>query len=59
MKPQVTDAVVENVQKTIKVLLRDKLTSDEIDMLNEELEVKILSAFYEYGIPSNPKSYKL
>lgn len=55
----VQDTIVENVQKTIQALLSDKLTQDEIESLNEELEVKILAGFFEHGITSNPKSYRL
>jgi hypothetical protein len=55
---QVQDAVVEKVQKYIREYFLDSLNENQIDEVNQELEVKILSAFYEYGITSNPKAHK-
>lgn len=55
---QVQDAVIEKVQKYIRDYFLDSLNEKQIDEVNQELEVKILSAFYEYGITSNPKAHK-
>lgn len=55
---QVQDAVIENVQKYIRDYFLDSLNEKQIEEVSQELEVKILSAFYEYGITSNPKAYK-
>ena len=55
---QVQDTVVDNVQTYIKSFFADSLTDTQIQHLNEELEVKILHAFWSHGITSNPKSYK-
>jgi hypothetical protein len=55
---QVQDAVIEKVQKYIRDYFLDSLNEKQIEEVNQELEVKILSAFYEYGITSNPKAYK-
>jgi hypothetical protein len=55
---QVQDTVIENVQKFIESYFADSLTDKQIEQLNEELEVKILHAFWSHGITSNPKSYK-
>lgn len=55
---QVQDTVIDNVQTYIKSFFADSLTDTQIQQLNEELEVKILHAFWSHGITSNPKSYK-
>lgn len=55
---QVQDTVVDNVQSFIKSYFADSLTDKQIADLNEELEVKILHAFWSHGITSNPTSYK-
>lgn len=55
---QVQDAVVEKVQKYIREYFLDSLNEKQIEEVNQELEVKILAAFYEYGITSNPKAHK-
>lgn len=55
---QVQDTVVDSVQSFIKSYFADSLTDKQIADLNEELEVKILHAFWSHGITSNPKSYK-
>lgn len=55
---QVQDTVIDNVQTFIKSYFADSLTDRQIEQLNEELEVKILHAFWTHGITSNPKSYK-
>lgn len=55
---QVQDTVVDNVQSFIKSYFADSLTDKQIEQLNEELEVKILHAFWTHGITSNPKAYK-
>jgi len=55
---QVQDVVIEKVQKYIREYFLDSLNEKQIEEVNQELEVKILSAFYEYGITSNPKAYK-
>lgn len=55
---QVQDTVINNVQTYIKSFFADSLTDTQIQQLNEELEVKILHAFWSHGITSNPKSYK-
>lgn len=56
---QVQDTVIDNVQTFIKSYFADSLTDRQIEQLNEELEVKILHAFWTHGITSNPTSYKL
>lgn len=56
---QVQDTVIDNVQTFIKSYFADSLTDTQIGQLNEELEVRILQGFWEHGITSNPKSYKL
>jgi hypothetical protein len=55
---QVQDKVIEKVQKFIREYFHDSLNEKQIDEVNQELEVKILAAFYEHGTPSNPKAYK-
>jgi len=55
---QVQDAVVEKVQKYIREYFLDSLNEKQIEEVNQDLEVKILAAFYEYGITSNPKAHK-
>jgi len=55
---QVQDTIVDNVQSFIRSYFADSLTDTQIQQLNEELEVKILHAFWSHGITSNPKSYK-
>jgi hypothetical protein len=55
---QVQDKVIEKVQKFIREYFHDSLNENQIDEVNQELEVKILSAFYEHGTTSNPKAYK-
>jgi hypothetical protein len=55
---QVQDNVIEKVQKFIREYFHDSLNEKQIEEVNQELEVKILSAFYEYGIASNPKAHK-
>jgi hypothetical protein len=55
---QVQDVVIEKVQKYIREYFLDSLNEKQIEEVNQELEVKILAAFYEYGITSNPKAYK-
>lgn len=55
---QVQDTIVDNVQSFIRSYFADSLTETQIQQLNEELEVKILHAFWSHGITSNPKSYK-
>jgi len=55
---QVQDVVIEKVQKYIREYFLDSLNEKQIEEVNQELEIKILSAFYEYGITSNPKAYK-
>ena len=55
---QVQDKVIEKVQKFIRDYFHDSLNEKQIDEVNQELEVKILSAFYEHGTTSNPKAYK-
>lgn len=55
---QVQDTIVDNVQSFIRSYFADSLTDTQIQQLNEELEVKILHAFWTHGITSNPKSYK-
>jgi len=55
---QVQDTVIADVQQFIVSYFADSLTDKQIADLNEELEVKILHAFWTHGITSNPKSYK-
>jgi hypothetical protein len=55
---QVQDAVIEKVQKFIGDYFHDSLNEKQIEEVNQELEVKILAAFYEYGITSNQKAHK-
>jgi hypothetical protein len=55
---QVQDKVIEKVQKFIGEYFHDSLNEKQIDEVNQELEVKILAAFYEHGITSNPKAHK-
>jgi hypothetical protein len=55
---QVQDKVIEKVQKFIHEYFHDSLNEKQIEEVNQELEVKILSAFYEHGTTSNPKAYK-
>jgi hypothetical protein len=55
---QVQDNVIENVQKYIREYFHDSLNEKQIEEVSQELEVKILAAFYEYGITSNPKAHK-
>lgn len=46
------DKVLENVQNLILNYFDDSLPENQISELNQELEVKILAAFYEHGITS-------
>lgn len=46
------DNVIEKVQLFIKAYFSDSLSDKQIEQLNEELEVKILAAFFEHGITS-------
>jgi hypothetical protein len=55
---QVQDKVIEKVQKFVRDYFHDSLNEKQIDEVNQELEVKILAAFYEHGTTSNPKAYK-
>jgi len=55
---QVQDKVIEKVQKYIREYFHDSLNEKQIEEVTQELEVKILAAFYENGIASNPKAYK-
>jgi hypothetical protein len=55
---QVQDNVIEKVQKFIREYFHDSLSEKQIEEVNQELEVKILAAFYEHGIASNPKAHK-
>lgn len=52
---QLQDSVIDKVQLFIKAYFADSLTDSQIEKLNEELEVKILAAFFEHGIPSTHK----
>ncbi|MGA1435772.1 MAG: hypothetical protein ACO34C_09770, partial [Candidatus Kapaibacteriota bacterium] len=49
---QVQDTIIDNVQQFIKSYFADSLTDKQIAELNEELEVKILHAFWTHGITS-------
>lgn len=49
---QVQDIVIQSVQEYLSVVLKEKFTNGELDTINETIEMKILSAFYERGIPS-------
>lgn len=49
---QVQDIVIKSVQEHLMDRLSNVLTFNEIGELNEEIEVKILMAFYERGITS-------
>jgi len=55
---QLQDTVIDKVQLFIKAYFADSLTDSQIEKLNEELEVKILAAFFEHGIPSTHKRTK-
>lgn len=50
--------VIDKVQLFIKAYFADSLTDSQIEKLNEELEVKILAAFFEHGITSPNKLTK-
>lgn len=52
------DTVIDKVQLFIKAYFADSLTNTQIEQLNEELEVKILAAFFEHGISSTIKTKK-
>lgn len=55
---QVQNTVIDKVQLFIKAYFADSLTDSQIEKLNEELEVKILAAFFEHGITSPNKLTK-
>lgn len=55
---QVQDTVITNVQRYVSNYFADSMTTTAINDLSENLEVIILDAFYQHGIPSNPKSFK-
>lgn len=49
---QVQDIVIRYVQDYLKERLKHVMESHEIGEINEDIEVQILSAFYERGITS-------
>ncbi len=49
---QVQDIVIRYVQDYLADRLKDVLTYPEIGQINEDVEMKILAAFYERGITS-------
>lgn len=49
----IQDKVIENVRKALKE--NTNMSDEELNTLMEEVEVKILSALYEFGIYSNNK----
>ena len=50
---QVQDIVIRKVQEYLQERLADILTFTEIGEINEEIEIKILTAFWERGTPSS------
>jgi hypothetical protein len=49
---KVQDIVIQSVQEYLSSILRKRLSDAEVDAINETIEMKILSSFYEMGIPS-------
>jgi len=56
---QVQDTVIDSVQEFVRQYFADKMSDTSIENFNEELEVKILAAFYEHGITSSKNSFKI
>ena len=52
------EQVINAVQDHIKKELDGIITDFNIERINEDIEVKILSAFYDNGITSKPKMKK-
>jgi hypothetical protein len=50
---KVQDIVIKSVQEYLAKRLSGALKDNEIEDINDEVEMKILSAFYEMGIPSS------
>lgn len=55
---QLQQTVIDKVQLFIKAYFSDALPDSQIEKLNEELEVKIMAAFFEHGITSPNKLTK-
>lgn len=49
---QVQEIVIQSVQDYLSTILKGRMSQTEVDAINETIEMKILSAFYERGIPS-------
>lgn len=59
MKRNVQDTVIDEVQQFVRNYFAANMPKDDIERLNEELEVKIMAAFYEHGITSTPNAFKI
>lgn len=59
MKKQVQDTVVDAVQQFVREYFADKFNAEQIEDIDQEIELRILNAFYEHGITSSPNSFKI
>lgn len=59
MKKNVQDTVIDEVQQFVRDYFAANIPSEDYERFNEELELKILAAFYEHGITSTPNAFKI
>lgn len=59
MKRNVQDTVIDEVQQFVRDYFAANMPNEDAERFNEELEVKILSAFYQHGITSTPSAFKI